>query len=977
MYCPLGIKTDYSLLSSLIKIDKLISYLKKYNITSCAICDDHLYGTMEFYHKMLNNNIKPIIGLEVTIDEHKLYLYAKNYQGYLNLVTIENIKNTNNLTLENILSHSKDVICITDLKNPNLDKLKSNFDLYIISNNKEMEDNIISNNYNPIFFYEIRYLEKYEYKYLPYLFLIRDGKTIKDNIDFTYQNNHLFSEEEVKNLNIITSVNNSLKLSDMCNFAIEHNLYMPKYDVEDSKEYLINLSRKGLSKRLNGNVTKEYEDRLKYELNIILKMHFEDYFLVVYDYIKYAKQNNILVGPGRGSAPSSLVSYSLGITDIDPLKYNLLFERFLNPERVTMPDIDTDFPDVDRDKVIDYVINKYGKKRVAGIITFGTLGAKQAVRDVGRVLNIPIKDIDYICKKLSYKDTLKDLKNRDKEINNILSSDDKYKLLYHLVGLIDKNKRHTSIHAAGIVISYKDLDQILPIVMDNNYYLTEYTMEYLEEIGLIKMDFLGIRNLSIIQNIINDLKKDNINIKFQDIPLEDKEVFKIFENGDTTGIFQFESVGMRNFLRQLKPKSFMDICAAIALFRPGPAINIPSYINRKENKEKIDYYDDSLKKVLEETRGIIVYQEQIMQIANIMAGYTLGEADILRRAMSKKKLEVLLKEEEKFINNSINNGYSKELATKIYNLILNFANYGFNKSHSVSYSIIAYKMAYFKYYYPKYFYSNILEGVVGSEVKTNEYLKEIKKLGIKILPPDVNKSYQKKYRVTNDGIIMPLLSIRNIGDAVANEIVEERKNNPYTSLFDFLKRTNNKTNNKKILESLIYSNSLKEFGYNRNTILENLDTITNYVELSSDLEDNIIPEPIIEIKEELNVDTILEHEKELFGFYLTSHKTEKYKLKYQNSISILDAPKYFNKNVNIIISIDKVKELATKKNDLMAFIDGSDNTGSISVVIFPKLYQEVFTNSIKKGNVLLISGNIEKRFNEYQLIANKITKLED
>ncbi len=973
MYSLIGVKTDYSLLSSLVSIDRLIEYLKKYNMTSCAIVDDNLFGVMEFFHKMKNNNIKPIIGLEVIVGNEKIYLYAKNYDGYLNLVRINNIKQQNIIDLDILKEYSSNLVCVS-LDNDIKDKLKEIYsDFFIGCRDTTIEEEIINKGYEPIFFYEVLYLEKYEYKYLPYLFMIRDGKTISEGIEFNNLNNYILDDSDVVNFKVAKI--NTNKLEKMCDVVFPHNLYMPLYDVSDAKSYLINLSNKGLKKRLGGNVSKVYQDRLDYELKVIIDMQFCDYFLVVYDYIKYAKQNGILVGPGRGSAAGSLVSYSLGITDIDPVKYNLLFERFLNPERVTMPDIDTDFPDVDRDRVIDYVKSKYGKKKVAGIITFGSLGAKQATRDVGRVLNIDSSIIDEICKKLSFKDKLKDLKNRDRQISNLLDSDDKLKLLYHVVNLIEGNKRHSSIHAAGIVISRVDLDTILPIKYLDDEILTGYTMEYLEEIGLIKMDFLGIRNLSIIQNIISDLKSDGIKIDFNNIPMDDRNVFKMFSYGDTTGIFQFESEGMKSFLRQLKPKNFLDICSCIALFRPGPSINIPSFIRRRENKEKINYIHENLKDILYDTSGIIVYQEQIMQIANVMASYSLGEADILRRAMAKRKYDLLKNEEEKFINNSIKNGYSKELSKYVYDLILNFANYGFNKSHSVSYSVVSYKMAYLKYYYPKYFYSNLLVSVIGSEGKTLEYLKELKKLGVKILNPDVNLSYSKKYKVMENGVVMPLLTIRNIGDVLANSIVLERDKKSYQSIFDFLVRTYPKTSNKKVFESLVYSKALSGFGYNINTLINNMDSIINYVELSNGLEEGMVLSPDIKMYEEIDMDSILEHEKELFGFYLTSHKTEKYKLRYKNIVSLIDIDKYFDKKVNIIISVDKLRQTETKNNDLMAFIEGSDNTSSVSVIVFPKVYKEVFKTQIKKKDVLMVYGRVEKRYNEYQVIADKISNL--
>lgn len=966
MYCPLYVKTDYSLLSSLIKVDDLIENLKKKKFTSCAVVDDNLYGTMEIVTKFRKNGLHPIIGLDLK----NILLYVKNEEGYYNLVKIETNKNFNTLNDEVLKKYSKGLICISfDLEN--YTKYKDIFsDIFIGVANKKEEEKFLD--YPTVYINKTLYLEKALYKYLPYVFMIRDGKTISDGLEFIYQDNYLYEKEEVIPKVSSKSINNTLKISDMCNISFKKELFMPKYDVEDSKKFLVNLSRKGLSKRLEGKITKPYLERLNYELDIILKMHFEDYFLVVYDYIKYAKQNGILVGPGRGSAAGSLVSYCLGITDVDPLKYNLLFERFLNPERITMPDIDTDFPDNKRDQVIDYVRDKYGDKNVASIITFGTLGGRASVRDVGRVLNISTKYLDLICKKIPFKGTLKALKHQDREINVLIENDDKLKLLYNIVELIEGNKRHTSIHAAGIVISYEPLDEILPLKSGDELNLTEYTMDYLEELGLIKMDFLGIRNLSIIDNIITSVYETlEEKLDFNNIPFDDPKVMELFAKGETTGIFQFESEGMKRFLKDLKPRNFEDLCAAIALFRPGPANNIPSFIRRKEGREEITYIDETLKDILKETNGIIVYQEQIMLIAREYAGYTLAEADILRRAMSKKKYDVLKMEEDRFISKALEKGRDEETAKKLFDLILAFAGYGFNKSHSVSYSIVAYKMAYLKCYYPKHFYASLLSGVVGSEEKTKEYLREVKKLGIKFLPPDINKSLDKEYTISNDKIVFPLSAIRNVGGVISNFIVKQRTD-PYKDIYDFLKRTIEKTNNRKVLESLIYAHAFDSF-YNINTLISNLDNMLNYVELSKDIEEDLLLKPTINEKEELPLEDILEKEKQVFGFYLTSHKTEKYKLNSPDITDIYDIKEKLNKRVVVIVSVEKIKEIITKKNETMCFLTSSDNTGTTVLIVFPDLYKQI--NNFKKNEILKVHGKIEKRFDEYQIICNEIERI--
>ena len=716
MYTPLYIKTNYSLLSSLVTVEKLINLCKQNNLNSIAICDDDMTSTMIFYKECKKNGIKPVIGLDVKLDDLSVLLYAKNYQGYKNLIKLSTQKYERNINIEDLEKRKDDLICILPFesrtKYQELNKIYK--EIYLGYQNKTEEEEVKKYTKDVVFLNKVLYLTKEESTYLKYVCMIRDGKTISDDTYYKEEGNHFILQEEAINLSDNLGLNNTNYIIDNCNFEFKDNgNLLPIYKVEngDSFEYLKNLSIKGLSKRLGNGVPANYKERLVYELNVINNMGFSNYFLVVYDFIKYAKKNGILVGPGRGSAGGSLVAYSLGITDIDPIHYDLLFERFLNPERITMPDIDTDFPDVYRDQVIKYVTDKYGKKNVSGIVTFGTLGAKQVIRDVGRVLNSESTDIDFLCKKIPHitKQKIKDFYQNDREFKNLIDSDSKLKLLYRICNIIEGFPRHTSMHAAGIVMSEKCLDEVIPLVKNNDLYLTGYTMEHLEELGLLKMDFLGLKNLTTIMNVISDIEKgEGIKIDFSSIPFDDEDALKLFQTADTSGIFQFESDGMRNFLRKLKPNSLDDIIAAIALFRPGPAVNIDSYIRRKHGEEKIEYLHENLKPILSSTYGIIIYQEQIMQIVSVMAGFSFGEADILRRAMSKKKKDILKSEEEKFLEGCKKNGYSEEISQKVYDLILNFANYGFNKSHSVAYSIIAYRMAYLKAKYPKYFFSNLL-----------------------------------------------------------------------------------------------------------------------------------------------------------------------------------------------------------------------------------------------------------------------------
>ena len=725
------------------------------------------------------------------------------------------------------------------------------------------------------------------------------------------------------------------------------------------------------------NITEIYKNRLIYELNVINEMNFPNYFLVVYDFIRFAKKNGILVGPGRGSAAGSLVAYSLGITDIDPIKYNLLFERFLNPERKTMPDIDTDFPDNRRDEVINYVIEKYGKRRVSGIVTFGTMSAKQVLRDVSRVLNIPIYKVDGLCKFIPgiTKDKLKDFYEKNPAFKARIDSDTLLSDMYKIALKLEGFPRHTSSHAAGIIMSQVDLDEVIPLTTGDDMYLTSYSMEYLEDLGLLKMDFLGLKNLTIIDNIIKDIKEQTGEvIEFSNISLDDKDTLNIFETANTSGIFQFESVGMRNFLRRLKPNTFEDIFAAIALFRPGPAINIDTYIKRKHGEEKVEYLDESLKDILSNTYGILIYQEQIMQLASIYAGYTLGEADILRRAMSKKKLELLKNEEEKFIAKSVQKGHNATQAKQIFDLVLNFAGYGFNRSHSVAYSLIAYKMAYLKTHYKTIFFANLLTNVIGSESKTHEYIMEAKANKIDVIKPTISES-EERYIVKDNKIIYPISNIKSVGAVVSKTIKTAKEEGKFLNIYDCFSRLYIAGIGKKTFEVLIYADVFKEFGFNRATLIYNLDSLFNYAELTKDIDPSLVMKPEIEEQAEYQNVFLLEKEKEVFGFYLSYHPTTMYKKDNPYCITLNNISQYFSKKVDTLILVDKIKVIDTKKGDKMAFITGSDETGTMDYTLFPKTYKEY--SNIQKGDLLKVRGNVERRLDQYQIIIEKIKNLQE
>ena len=978
MYIPLFNKSNYSLLSSLLKVDDIINYAKEKNISQISIADTNMYATMEFINKCKKENIKPIIGLHIILEEFQIVLFAKNYDGYKTLIKLSTIQNERGITEEDINNFNKEVIAILPYNyKEKYSNLKDIFtELYLGYTNKQEQTEVLLQTKDIVFFRENLYLTRNDQEILPYLYRIRDGKTVSD--DFVYDvKDHELNIKNILDLSENTGLINTINIAEKCNLEFpKSKLLLPIYDCEDPSKYLFELCKVGLTKRLNGNIPENYKQRLSYELQIINEMGFPNYFLVVYDFIKFAKKNKILVGPGRGSAAGSLVAYSLGITDIDPIEYDLLFERFLNPERKTMPDIDTDFPDNRRDEVINYVIEKYGKRRVCGIVTFGTMGAKQVLRDVARVLNIPPYKVDGVCKFIPgiTKEKLKDIYQKNQAFKARIDSDTLLTNMFEIACKLEGFPRHTSSHAAGIVMSQIDLDEIIPLTTGDNMYLSGYTMEYLEDLGLLKMDFLGLKNLTIIDNIITDIKNTTGEvIEFNKIPLDDKETLTIFETANTSGIFQFESTGMRNFLRRFKPNTFEDVFAAIALFRPGAAVNIDSYIKRKHSEEEITYLDKCLEPILKDTYGILIYQEQIIQLASIYAGYTLGEADILRRAMSKKKVDLLKAEEDKFIEKSLQKGHNYDQTKQIFELVLNFAGYGFNRSHSVAYSIIAYKMAYLKKHYPTIFFANLLTNVIGSETKTHEYIMEAKANKIDVIKPTINKS-SDRYIVEDNAIIYPVSNIKSIGTVVSEIIRKAKEEGPFTDIFDCFSRLYIAGLGKKNFETLIMADVFKEFNYNRATLYYNLDSLFNYAELTKDLDPSLVMKPDMEIQNEYENSYLLEKEKEVFGFYLSSHPTTMYKKDNPYCIPLNTVEKSFGKQVDNLILVDKIKVINTKKGDKMAFITGSDETATVEYTLFPKVYNNY--PNIEAGDLLKIRGNVERRLDQIQVIVEKIKFLD-
>lgn len=954
MFTPLGIKTDYSLLKSLIKVDDYVSYGINHDLNMLGILDNNLCSSHIFYELCKKNSIKPIIGLDIMVDNYHIFLYPRNYDGLVNLFRLTNL---DNISISTLNDYQDNVICVLPIQSSELFEVVSKiFDKVFVSySNKEEEINASLITNNTIFINDTRVIDAKNAKYINYLNLINDNKKLGD-IELVNYNNKVLKIED----------KDTSKLTDLIDIDFPNGeKYIPVFDAKsDSVEYLKTLSYRGLEKRLNGKVTPQYKERLDYELKVIIDMGFTDYFLIVFDYVRFAIKNNIFVGVGRGSAAGSLVAYSLGITWIDPLKYDLLFERFLNPERITMPDIDIDFEDERREEVVNYVREKYGENRVAKIIAFGTMAAKDVLRTVAKINNVDELTINSLLKLISSKKTLKE--NLTEEVTSLLNRNSILKKVYEESLPLEGLKKHITIHAAGVVICSDDLTNHLPLMTSNGEVLTGYPKEELEELGILKMDFLSVKNLTIMSDCLKSIKEDNIDININNIPLDDKKVYELFSKADTVGVFQFESNGLKDFLVRLKPNRFDDLVMALAIYRPGPMQYIDSYINRKHGKEKVVIPDESLRYILEPTYGILVYQEQIMEILKCMAKFSYAEADIIRRAISKRKVKEIESIKEKFITNSINNGYSEEVTNTVYEWILKFAGFGFNKSHSVAYAFIAYQMAYLKVYYKDYYYINLLNSNISGEAKTKEYIEEAKRCGINILKPDINLS-QNKYSKESDGIRLPLRVIKGVGSSSSDAIISARGDKPFTDFFDFIARSYGFNVNKKTLENLILAGVFDAFGYNRATLLKNISSSITYAELIHDLDASLVNKPEMVMESEIPEFDLMQHELDLFGFYVSTHPASKY----TKVMKQIDIASNFNKIVKTVVLVEKIKVIKTKKNKDMAFLVGSDETTSNEFILFDNLN----ISEINVGDLLLIEGRVERRLDKYQIIVNQISKI--
>ena len=940
MYVPLKITTDYSLLNSLIKINDLIDFLVKKNIYACGICDDNLGGVLEFYFACKKNNIKPIIGLNIKVLDKDIYLYAKNYTGYQNLIKVN--ENTE-ITLDDLLNLDNIIIILPKASWEYYKILRIKEDVYL-GYQSPVELERIKNINKRVYIKNIKCLNANDNKYLKYLCMLKHDNTYED--DFAYIDTNI-------NLGCLEKIVNDI------NIEIKRQDDIPVFH-ENSKEFLRTLAYKGLTKRLNNKLTQKYIDRLEHELSVIEKMGYVDYFLIVYDYVLYAKKNNILVGPGRGSAAGALLSYAIGITEIDPLKYDLLFERFLNPDRVSMPDIDIDFEDTKREEVINYVREKYGFDHVALGRTFSTFKSKLILRELAKVLKINPDLIDSFLKNISSSLSLKDnLKNEvvSKYINNYKELKKLYSIAIHLEGL----KKNTSVHAAGVVISKYSLNTLIPVSKHNDEIITGVPLDNLENLGILKMDFLALRNLTLIHKVLDLIGKVNLN----NIDFNDKQVLNLFAEGKTEGIFQFETPLLKNLAKRLKPDCFNDLVALLALGRPGPIVFADTFIKRKQKIEKVTYLDNSLENILKDTYGIILYQEQIMNILKDIAGYSYAEADIIRRAISKKKESVILKNKEEFLRKALSRGKSRDIAIKIYDDIARFASFGFNKSHSVSYAYLAYQMAYLKCYYPKEFIIVMLNENVSQD-NYNLYINYLKSKNIKVLKPDINYS-EKDFSIKNNNLIMPLWKIKNISKNIADNIVLN-KEQKYSDFFEFVSITKDFTN-KVILENLIKAGAFNSLKVNERTLMENLDQALNYAELDEGM--GFIKKPVLIEYPEYDKTILRNNELSSFGFYVSNHPVLAYYKK--DYVKLVDIEKKLFKRIKVLVYIENIKNIKTKKNEDMAFIKASDETSVFEFNVFSNKYY--LLKDLKIYDIVELYGEVSKYYDKITFKVNDIRKV--
>lgn len=1018
MFGHLQVYSGYSFQQSTILIKDLVLAAKEKHLDALALTDkNNMFGAMEFSEACLQNGIKPILGMEASVlidgQIYPFILLAIDDQGYFDLVHIcceVNLSSDRAIALDQLALYHEHLYVISGLEDGIVERHVA----------KEMEDEAIKymRLFQKIFhdhYYimlqnhhlkmqekgnermmslaryvkvkvicsnEVRYLKKQDALAVDLLQASAQGITLDAQYQPLTQEKYLKEEKEMERLFPPEIIEETRHVCTTCKATIPLNeKYLPTYPVPHQGKavaYLRSLCHVGLKKRFqNQEIPVTYQKRLLYELKIIHEMGFDDYFLIVWDYVRWAKVQKIQVGPGRGSAAGSLVAYVLGITNIDPLRYDLLFERFLNPERVSMPDIDIDFQDDRRDEVIRYVIDKYGKDHAAQIVTFNTYGPRVAMKEMGKVMGVPLPRLELIAKMIptspKNKKTITQMYQSSAQFQSLINQDQRLKKIVGATSIIEHLPRNISTHAAGVILSKRILHEVVPLVVGpTSTLMCQYSKDYIETAGFLKMDFLALKNLTMLDYICKDIEQNQkIKIVLNEIPLDDQNTYRLISKADTFGVFQLESYGMRHLLRQMKPYCFDDIVAAIALFRPGPMENIPTYLKRRSYQEKVVYPLKELEPILKSTYGIMVYQEQMMQVAQKMAGFSLAKADILRKATSKKETELMHSMKEEFIAGCLKNGFSQEKAEEVFGLIEKFADYGFNKSHSVAYAYVAYRLAYLKANYPLYFFASILSNELSSGNTKVHCIQECKAYHVRILPPSVNQS-QARFMVEEGHIRYSLLAIKNVGYAGYKAIIEERQKGLFKDIYDFMMRMENSHLSKKMLESLVDAGALDEFGLSRQTILKNLDAIRDYGHLKENL--GIEEKPVLTIYQD-QLEEKLNREKAVLGVYLSMHplelKKQKIKVSYVN-VSSLD--EYVHRTVNVVVQLQRVKNITDRKGQEMCFIEAMDETGSLDGVVFASRYKDIGM-MLKKGNICLIQGKVDMK-DKLSFIVDKARVIE-
>ena len=1081
-FTHLHVHTEYSLLDGAARIKDVVARAKELGMTSLAITDHGvMFGVIDFYRECNKQGIKPVIGCEVYTaartlfdkdsekDKHMghLVLLAKDNQGYKNLMKIVSEGYRHGFYYKpridkNVLrKYSGGLIALSaclagDVQNrllngdydgarrEALEMLdifgEGNYYLELQDQGLEEEARILPgmkrlHEETGIPFVatnDVHYVRQEDAEAQDVLMCIQTASTIDEENRMRFPNDQFYlkSEDEMRKIfaNIPEAIDNTAKIADECNVTFTFGeLHLPEFNAPDgltNTKYLRKLCEQGLSERYpeaSAEEKKELQQRLDYELGTIEKMGYVEYFLIVWDFINYAKQNGIMVGPGRGSAAGSIVAYTLRITDIDPIKYSLIFERFLNPERVSMPDIDIDFCYERRGEVIDYVTEKYGEDKVCQIITFGTMKAKQAVRDVGRVLNVSYPETDAIAKAIpfSLKMTIDLALETSPELKAKYENEKTTKKVIDMARAIEGMPRHASTHAAGVVISKDSIDEYVPLYLADKGLSTQFNMTTIEELGLLKMDFLGLRNLTIIRDALEMIEADyEVTIDFSSMDYDDPAVYEMIASGNTQGIFQLESGGMTQFMKNLKPDCFEDIVAGISLYRPGPMASIPTYIDNKKHPGNIEYLHESLEPILSVTYGCLVYQEQVMQIVRDLGGYSYGRSDLVRRAMGKKKMDVMLQEKEYFINGKldddgnveiagcIRNGVPEKTAEEIFNQMVSFAEYAFNKSHAAAYAVVAYETGYLKAHYTVEFMAALMTSVMGDSDSIAKYMRNCTEMGIEVLPPDINES-QKKFSVVDGKIRFGLLGVKNVGEGAIDAIIEARqtKGRP-EDIFQFIENIDIHKVNKKAVESLIKAGALDCLNENRaahlavyESLMEsaqssarnNIEGQMSLFQLNADTMQESRSMNVLPDVRNFNQDILIAQEKEMLGVYITSHPLDEYADRIEQLVTVtsqdladvLDSEEqgemhtFVRDGMQATMAgiITSKKNLITKNNKMMAFVDMEDLYGTVEVVVFPNIYER-FGSLVAEDSIVSVTGSINFKEGEVpKLLAEKIVDL--